>query len=165
MKKRWLSLYVENDVGVLAHISGLFAGKSYNMNSLTVGPTEDETVSRMTIGLISDDKTYEQIIKQLNRCVEVIKVLDFTDTDKHLKELMFIKISDCTSQNMTDIFRIAQVFGVKVLDCDMSSVILECAQSEEQNDKLVRLMTKSYFSRVEVVRGGSVGVEKVLIRT
>ena len=148
MKKRWLSLYVENDVGVLAHISGLFAGKSYNLNSLTVGPTEDETVSRMTISLISDDKTYEQIIKQLNRCVDVIKVLDFMDIDIHLKELMFVKISDCTSQDMTDIFRIAQVYGVKVLDCDMSSVVLECVKAEDQNDKLVRLMTKSYVSRV-----------------
>lgn len=161
MKKRWLSLYVENDVGVLAHISGLFAGKSYNLNSLTVGPTEDETVSRMTISLISDDMTYEQIKKQLNRCVDVIKVLDFMDIDIHLKELMFIKIGDCTSQDMTDIFRIAQVFGAKVLDCDVTSVVLECVQAEEQNDKLVRLMTKSYVSRIEVVRGGSVGVEAI----
>ena len=61
MKKRWISLYVENDVGVLAKISGLFSGKSYNLTSLTVGETEDETVSRMTISLISDDKTIEQV--------------------------------------------------------------------------------------------------------
>ena len=79
LKKRWISLYVENDVGVLAKISGLFSGKSYNLKSLTVGETEDPTVSRMTISLTGDDKTFEQIKKQLNRSVEVIKVLDFTD--------------------------------------------------------------------------------------
>lgn len=67
MKKRWLCLYVENEIGVLARISGLFAGKSYNLNSLTVGTTEDESISRMTISLYGDDKTFEQIKKQLNR--------------------------------------------------------------------------------------------------
>lgn len=67
MKKRWISLYVENQVGVLSKISGLFSAKSYNMDSLTVGTTEDPTVSRMTIATVSDDETFEQIKKQLNR--------------------------------------------------------------------------------------------------
>ena len=79
MKQRWVSLFVENDIGVLAKISGLFSSKLYNLDSLTVGVTEDPTISRMTIGLTSDDKTFEQITKQLNRCVEVIKVIDFTN--------------------------------------------------------------------------------------
>ena len=79
MKKRWISLYVENQVGVLSKIPGLFSGKSYNLDSLTVGTTEDPTVSRMTIATVSDDETFEQIKKQLNRTVEVIKVIDFTD--------------------------------------------------------------------------------------
>ena len=79
MKKRWIALYVENDVGVLAKVSGLFSGKSYNLQSLTVGTTEDETVSRMTISVESDDITFEQIKKQLNRMVEVIKVIDLTN--------------------------------------------------------------------------------------
>lgn len=91
-KKRWLSLYVENGVGVLAGIAGLFSGKSYNLESLTVGPTEDQTISRMTIGLTSDDRTFEQIKKQLNRRVEVIHVLDFTNTAIYIRELMLIKI-------------------------------------------------------------------------
>lgn len=79
MKKRCISAYVENQIGVLAKISGLFAGKNYNLDTLTVGETEDSTMSRMTIDLTCDDLTYEQIIKQLNRSVEVIKVIDFTD--------------------------------------------------------------------------------------
>ena len=77
MKKRWISLYVENQVGVLSKISGLFSGKSYNLDSLTVGTTEDPTVSRMTIATVSDDETFEQIKKQLNRMIEVIKVIDY----------------------------------------------------------------------------------------
>ena len=79
MKNRWIALYVENEVGVLAKVSGLFSAKSYNLQSLTVGTTEDETISRMTICVTSDDITFEQIKKQLNRMVEVIKVIDLTD--------------------------------------------------------------------------------------
>ena len=93
MKKRWISLYVENQIGVLAKISGLFSGKSYNLDSLTVGETEDPTISRMTIGLTSDDITFEQIKKQLNRSIEVIKVLDFTDIPIHKKEILYIKVN------------------------------------------------------------------------
>ena len=74
MKNRWIALYVENQVGVLAKVSGLFSGKSYNLQSLTVGTTEDESMSRMTICVTSDDITFEQIKKQLNSMIEVIKV-------------------------------------------------------------------------------------------
>ena len=93
MKKRWINLYVENEPGVLALIAGLFSGKSYNLESLTVGPAEDETVSRMTIGLTGDDQTFEQIKKQLARRVEVIKVVDLTETAAHLS---LIHISEPT---------------------------------------------------------------------
>ena len=71
VKKRWICLFVENEVGVLARISGLFSSKSYNIDTITVGVTEDETISRMTIGFTSDDRTFEQVKKQLNRSVEV----------------------------------------------------------------------------------------------
>ena len=96
MKKRGISLFVENQVGVLSKISGLFSGKSYNLESLTVGTTEDPTVSRMTIVTNSDEETYEQIKKQLNRMVEVIKVIDFTDLSVVMQEIMFIKIKNCS---------------------------------------------------------------------
>ncbi len=85
MKKRWFCLFVENEIGVLARISGLFSGKSYNLDSLTAGVTEDSTISRMTISLTSDDRTFEQIKKQLSRSVEVIKVVDYTDIPIHMK--------------------------------------------------------------------------------
>ena len=107
MKKRWISLFVENDIGVLTRISGLFSGKSYNLDSLTVGRTEDRTVSRMTISLTGDDMTFEQVKKQLARCVEVIKVVDFTDAAIHRKEIMFIKIQNCTEADIQDCRRIS----------------------------------------------------------
>jgi acetolactate synthase-1/3 small subunit len=103
LKKRWISLYVENEVGVLSKISGLFSGKSYNLDSLTVGTTEDPTVSRMTIATVSDDETFEQIKKQLNRCVEIIKVIDITDAPTHMKELLFIHIHDCSEEEKAEI--------------------------------------------------------------
>lgn len=163
LKKRCISLYVENEVGVLAKISGLFSGKSYNLDSLTVGTTEDSTISRMTICLTSDDQTFEQIKKQLNRSVEVIKVVDFTEIQIHMKELMFIKIWDCSKNDKTDIFRIAQVYDLKVIDYDMSSFIIECTKSEEENNIIIKILNKNYPNRIEVVRGGNVAIEALKI--
>ena len=92
MEKRWLSLYVENRVGVLARIAGLFSGKSYNLQSLTVGTTEDETVSRMTISVESDDATFEQIKKQLNRSVEVINSILIESVRTEAKNNSILKV-------------------------------------------------------------------------
>ena len=106
IKKRWISLYVENRVGVLARIAGLFSGKSYNLDSLTVGSTEDPSISRMTISTISDDITFEQIKKQLNRSVEVIKVMDYTAVPIRMKEALFIKIKGVSEKKETRSFRL-----------------------------------------------------------
>lgn len=161
MKKRWISLFVENDIGVLARISGLFSGKSYNLDSLTVGRTEDRAVSRMTISLTGDDMTFEQVKKQLARCVEVIKVVDFTDAAIHRKEIMFIKIQNCTESDMTELFRIAGVYQVKIAGYSPSSVLLESVRTEEENDELAHLLEHRFTNRMEIVRGGSVAVESV----
>lgn len=161
MKQRWLSLFVENGIGVLARISGLFSAKSYNLDSLTVGTTEDESVSRMTISLTSDDKTFEQVKKQLNRCVEVIKVIDLTDKNVHNKELVFLKIMDCNEIEINELFRIAQVFSLSVVDYNFSSVVLECVQSEDKNNSVIKLLNEKFANRLEVVRGGSVAIESI----
>ena len=161
MKKRWLSLFVENEIGVLARISGLFSAKSYNLDSLTVGTTEDESISRMSISLTSDDKTFEQVKKQLNRCVEVIKVIDLTDKKIHNKELVFIKIIDCDKTEIDELFKFAQVFSLSVVDYDFSSIVLECVQSEDKNNSIIKLLTERFSGRIEVVRGGSVAIESI----
>lgn len=137
MKNRWIALYVENQVGVLAKVSGLFSAKSYNLQSLTVGTTEDETISRMTICVTSDDITFEQIKKQLNRMVEVIKVIDLTDVPLHMKEILYVRVSKLTREEITDIFQTAQVFNIDVVDKNADSVILESKLTEHRNDDLI----------------------------
>lgn len=163
MKKRWLCLFVENEIGVLAKISGLFSGKSYNLDSLTVGVTEDRTISRMTISLTSDDRTFEQVKKQLNRSVEVIKIVDYTDVAIHMKELMFVKVNGCSKKDIEEIFRISQVFNITVIDCDRDSVLIESVKTENRNNDLINLLGKCFANRIEIVRGGSVAVEALSI--
>ena len=164
MKNRWIAMYVENDVGVLAKVAGLFSGKSYNMQSLTVGTTEDETVSRMTICVTSDDVTFEQIKKQLNRMVEVIKVIDLTDVPIHMKEILFVKVMKADAMQKSEVFQIAKTFDehghVKVVDVGPDSVLLECMLTESKNNDLIHLLRKN-FKRIEVVRGGAVAIESI----
>lgn len=162
-EKRWISLLVENEVGVLAYVSGLFSGKSYNLDSLTVGVTEDVGVSRMTIGLTSDDKTFEQIKKQLNRSVEVIKVIDWTDASIHMKELMFLRVTALTEKEQWEVSRALAIFDARMIDCDARSVLIQCVQTEERNNDLIRLFEKMFGNRLEIVRGGSVAVEAISI--
>ena len=160
MKNRWIALYVENQVGVLAKVSGLFSGKSYNLQSLTVGTTEDATVSRMTICVMSDDITFEQIKKQLNRMVEVIKVIDLTNVPIHMKEILFAKVKDLKSSQIDEVFRIAEVFSVEVTDIGKDSVMLECKLTERRNNELIELL-KAKFRNIEIVRGGVVAIEAI----
>ena len=160
MKNRWIALYVENQVGVLAKVSGLFSGKSYNLDSLTVGTTEDPTVSRMTIATVSDDETFEQSKKQLNRMIEVIKVIDFTDVFVRMKEILYIKVFNCSREDKAELFQIAETFKAKVIDYGKDSLLLEFVQTATKNDAVVKLI-KEEFHRIEVVRGGSVGIESI----
>ena len=160
MKNRWIALYVENQVGVLAKVSGLFSGKSYNLQSLTVGTTEDATVSRMTICVMSDDITFEQIKKQLNRMVEVIKVIDLTNVPIHMKEILFAKVKDLKSSQIDEVFRIEEVFSVEVTDIGKDSVMLECKLTERRNNELIELL-KAKFRNIEIVRGGAVAIEAI----
>lgn len=165
MKNRWIALYVENQVGVLAKVSGLFSAKSYNLQSLTVGTTEDESVSRMTICVTSDDITFEQIKKQLNRMVEVIKVIDLTDVPLHMKEILFAKVTGLDSEDRTKLFQIAEVFNagsgnIRPVDMNSDSVILESTLTEHRNNDLIALL-KANFKHVSIVRGGAVAIESI----
>lgn len=163
MKKRWICLFVENEIGVLARIAGLFSAKSYNLDSLTVGITEDNTISRMTISLTSDDKTFEQIKKQINRSVEVIKLVDYTDRPIHMKEILFVRVTGCSDSDITELFRISNVFDVAIIDYDSTTALLECTQTENRNNDLISLLSRKFSNRIEIVRGGSVAVEAVSI--
>ncbi len=160
MKNRWIALYVENEVGVLAKVSGLFSAKSYNLQSLTVGTTEHEDISRMTIGVASDDVTFEQIKKQLNSMVEVIKVMDLTNVPVHMKEVLFAKIKKIGPEEKEEVFRIAKVFDIQPIDIGEDSVLLESTLTERRNDELVKIL-RSSFKHIDVVRGGAVAMEGI----
>lgn len=160
MKNRWIALYVENEVGVLAKVSGLFSAKSYNLQSLTVGTTEHEDISRMTIGVASDDVTFEQIKKQLNSMVEVIKVMDLTNVPIHMKEVLFAKIKKIGPEEKEEVFRIAKVFDIQPIDIGEDSVLLESTLTERRNDELVKIL-RSSFKHIDVVRGGAVAMEGI----
>ena len=146
MERRWLSLFVENRAGVLARISGLFSGKAYNIHSLTVGETEDPTMSRMTICIDADEKTFEQVKKQLNRSVEVIKVIDYTDT------------SIRTEKQMAEIFQMAEVFRFLIKDMGKDSLLIEAIRTETKNDSILKVF-KERYTNIEVVRGGPVAID------
>ncbi len=164
MKNRWIALYVENQVGVLAKVSGLFSAKSYNLQSLTVGKTERDDVSRMTISVMADDVTFEQIKKQLNAMIEVIKVIDLTTLPVHMKELLYAKVCNVDAAGKEEVFQIAQVFNqggnVTVADIGADSVLLQCTLTSRRNNELVDLL-KSRFKKIEVVRGGAVAIESI----
>ena len=154
-RKRWLSLFVENDIGVLAEISGVFAGKAYNLDSLTVGVTEDKTVSRMTICLTSDDALFEQIKKQLNRNVNVIHALDLTDQSFIEKELAYYKISNIGADITDKILRVVKDFDLTIVDTGPDFVLLQSVNSQEGNDNIVSKL-QLLKCKTEIVRGGSV---------
>ena len=154
-RRRWLALFVENDVGVLAEISGLFAGKAYNLDSLTVGVTADETVSRMTVCLRSDDALFEQIKKQLNRNVNVIKVVDMTDDFHEENELAYFRVQASGSDARDALADIVSRYGLRVLDARTDGVLLQSVNSLERTGELVKELTR-LDRAVEVVRGGSV---------
>ena len=159
-----LTIYLSSILGFndfeASMISGLFSGKCYNLDSLTVGTTEDPTVSRMTIATVSDDETFEQIKKQLNRMIEVIKVIDFTDVFVRMKEILYVKVLKCTPEDKVEIFQIAETFKAKVIDYGKDSLLVEFVQTATKNDAVVKLM-KEEFKSIEVVRGGSVGIESI----
>lgn len=160
LKRRWISLYVENRVGVLARISGMFSSKAYNIHTLTVGETEDNNISRMTICVDADDNTHEQIKKQLNRSVEVIKVIDYTEKSIRSKEVMFIKIFGVTDRDRIEIFQMAEAFQFRVKDMDKKSVLIEATRTEAKNDSILRAVYER-FKNIEVVRGGPVAIESI----
>jgi acetolactate synthase-1/3 small subunit len=151
------SLLVENHQGVLARIAGLFSGRGYNLESLTVGVTTDPTISRITLICIGDDVIMEQIKKQLNKLVDVIKVVDLTYLSSVDRELALIKINAKPTQR-GEIFQIADVFRSKVMDVGQSTMVLEITGTGEKIDDFVALL--SPYTIVELARSGLVSMER-----
>ena len=152
-----ISALVENKPGVLAHISGMFSARGFNIDSLTVGETEDARFSRMTIVTRGEDAVSEQIRKQLERVVDVIKVIDFSGQDYVERDLMLIKVH-APAGRRGEIFELAEVFRCKVVDIGPKHVMLEVAGPESKLEALITML-KPYGIK-ELARTGRVGLRR-----
>ncbi|MFO7832350.1 MAG: acetolactate synthase small subunit [Desulfuromonadaceae bacterium] len=151
--KHTISILVENEFGVLPRVSGLFSGRGFNIESLSVAPTLDETISRMTIVTSGDDRILEQITKQLNKLVDVIKVIDFTAQPFVEREMAMIKIA-ADMQARAEILRIVDIFRAKVVDVTPRSYSIEVTGAPGKIDAMIELLRPMGLK--EIVRSGPV---------
>ena len=143
-----VSVLVENKFGALTRIAGLFSGRGYNIHSLNVAPTQDSTLSRMTIVTQGDEETIEQIIKQLNKLIEVIKVDVFGNGDDHVeRELVLIRVRTSPSTR-TDILQTAQIFRAKIVDVQLDTLTLELTGHVTKVEKFIELMGSFEISKI-----------------
>jgi acetolactate synthase I/III small subunit len=157
MAKHILSVQVENKFGVLARISGLIAGRGYNIDSLAVGETEDPTISRMTIVVDGDNKILEQVKKQLNRLVDVISIQDLTKGEFMDRELIMAKV-DVTAKTRPEVVEIARTLQAEVADVGVKSLTLLLVGDQSKIKTLMEL-TAPYGIR-EIVRTGRIALSR-----
>lgn len=150
-----LSVLVENKPGVLARVAGLFSRRGFNIDSLAVGPTEVEEVSRMTIVVDAERTSLEQITKQLNKLVHVIKIVELEPGGSVSRELWFVKVS-AEGRARGEVIELAEVFRAKVVDVDVDAVTIEATGSVDKLNALVRLLNP--YGIRELVRSGTIAV-------
>ena len=150
-----ISLLMENEAGALSRVSGLFSARGYNIESLTVAPTEDSSLSRMTIVTSGSDDIIEQIIKQLNKLIDVVKVLDLNN-GKHIeRELMLVKVK-ASHQYREEMKRISDIFRGRIVDVSDNTFTIEITGSSTKLDAYLDSLDKSAI--VETVRTGASGI-------
>jgi len=156
--KHVISVLVDNEPGVLSRISGLFSGRGFNIESLNVAETLDPTISRMTLVTRGNDQIIEQIIKQLNKLVNVIKVQDLTGTDYVEREIALIKVS-AQSSSRAEVLRIVDIFRGRVVDVSPKSFTLEITGDEKKIQAVIDLLVP--LGIMEIVRTGKVAISRV----
>lgn len=157
--RRTLSVLVENEFGVLSRISGLFSGRGFNIESLTVAPTQDVAYSRLTLVTTGDDKVIEQICKQLNKLINVIKVTDITGEISIDRELVLVKLS-AKEENRSEILRIAEIFGGSVVDATQKHYTIEVSGDEWKIRSFIEMVRPIGIK--EMVRSGTVAITRDL---
>ncbi len=152
-----ISVLIENEAGALARVSGLFAARGYNIESLTVAPTQDETLSRMTLVTYGDEMIIEQIIKQLNKLVDVVKLLDLSDGPHIERELMMVKVK-AEKGAREEMKRMADIFRANIIDVTDSSYTIELTGAGEKLDAFLTAVNDDLI--MEVVRSGPLGISR-----
>ena len=160
--RRIISVLLENEAGALSRVIGLFAQRSYNIETLTVAPTDDETLSRLTLTTSASDSQVEQITKQLNKLIEVVKLVDLTEGEHVERELLLVKVK-ATGAQRAEIKRTADIFRGQIVDVTSSAYTIQLAGTSEKLDAYLRALADAIV--LEVVRSGVSGMsrgEKIL---
>lgn len=152
-----LSVLVQNSSGVLSRVSGLFSRRGYNIDSLTVGRTEDEKISRMTIAIVGDNDTLEQVKKQLDKLEDVIKVIDLKSGNSVYRELVLIKVK-ADAEKRAAINEIVTIFRSKIIDVSVDTLTIELTGDESKITALIKLMEE--YGIQELVRTGVTALER-----
>lgn len=150
-----ISLLLENEAGALSRVSGLFSARAYNIESLTVAPTEDPSMSRMTIVSVGSDDVVEQITKQLNKLIEVVKVVDISEAAHIERELMLIKLR-ATGKDREEMKRMADIFRGRIIDVTESTYVVELTGNTSKLDAFLEAIDSSLI--LETVRTGVCGI-------
>ena len=156
MKPHTLSVLVENKAGVLSRVTGLFSRRGFNIESLAVGTCEEPGTSRITIVCIGDDAQIEQVMKQLNKLIDVIKVSDITENDRVERELALIKVSAEPGTSRAEVMQLATIFRAQIVDVGSRSVILSVAGDTDKIDALEKLLRQ--YGVKELVRTGKIAM-------
>ncbi|MGA2954759.1 MAG: acetolactate synthase small subunit [Thermodesulfobacteriota bacterium] len=152
-----ISVLVDNEPGVLSRISGLFSGRGFNIESLNVAETLDPSISRMTLVTSGNEQIIEQIIKQLNKLVNVIKVFDLTGSDFVEREMAMIRVN-AESSSRAEVLRILEIFRGRVVDVSPKSYTLEITGDEKKIQAVIELLAP--FGIIEIVRTGKVAIAR-----
>ena len=157
MNRHVLSVLVENQSGVLSRVSGLFSRRGYNIDSLSVGETEDPKVSRMTIAVRGDDYILEQIKKQLNKLIDVIKIIELKKDQSVIRELALIKVK-APGNSRASIIEIVDIFRAKIVDVSNETLTVEMTGDEGKIEAFINLMEP--YGIAEIVRTGLTALER-----
>ncbi|HBL37038.1 MAG TPA: acetolactate synthase small subunit [Firmicutes bacterium] len=157
MNRHVLSILVENQAGVLSRVSGLFSRRGYNIDSLSVGETENPAISRMTIVVRGDDQILEQIKKQLNKLIDVIKVVELAPEQSVFRELALIKVKTDLSTRAS-VIEVVGIFRANIVDVSNDSLTVEMTGDEAKIEAFINLMNS--YSIVEVVRTGLTAIQR-----
>jgi acetolactate synthase-1/3 small subunit len=156
--KHTISVLVENKFGVLSRVAGLFSGRGFNIESLSVAPTLDSSTSRMTIVTRGDDAIIEQITKQLNKLIDVIKVIEFTDEEEYVvREVALVKVN-AEQENRAEILRMTEVFQGKVVDVSPKTYTIEVTGTENKVNAFVEMVRP--LGVIEIARSGKVAMSR-----
>ncbi|KAB0669494.1 acetolactate synthase small subunit [Oryzomonas sagensis] len=150
-----VSVLVENEFGVLSRVASLFSGRGFNIDSLTVAPTNEEGLSRMTIVTRGDEQILEQITKQLNKLIDVLKVIDFSDGSAIEREMILVKVA-AEDENRAEVLRIVDIFRAKIIDVTAKSYTIEATGSPAKIDAILELLRP--LGLKELVRTGAVAI-------